>query len=398
MRILFIHNRYRIRGGEDECFDMEAALLRSHGHELLEFIEDNQRISPSTSLWAAFRTIWSQESYRRLRRLIRERQPDIAHIHNFFPLISPAAYYAAKVEGLPTVQTLHNYRLLCPNALLFRNGRPCEDCRGRWIPWPGVRYACYRDSWLASGTVASMLTAHRLLGTWERAVDLYIALTEFARQQFVDGGLPATKIVVKPNFVYPDPGPEAGPGRYALFVGRLFPEKGLDTLLVAWEQLGGRIPLYIVGEGPLANRVAEVCQRVPSITWLGRKTVAEIYPLIGRALFLVFPSAWYEGLPRIIIEAFAKGRPVITSDLGAMRSLVEDGRTGIHFVTGDAHDLAAKVEWAFTHAEAIAEMGREARREYKAKYTAEYNYELLMDIYRRAIVGPRQGSVANFEG
>ena len=390
MRILLVHNRYRIRGGEDEVSEMEAALLRSHRHELIELIEDNQRITSLASLRMGFSTVWNRESYRHLRRLIREWRPDIVHIHNFFPLISPAAHYAASVEGIPTVQTLHNYRLLCPNALFLRNGRPCEDCLGKFVPWPGVVHACYRGNRAASGTVALMLIVHRALGTWNKAVSLYIALTDFARQKFIDGGMPAGKIVVKPNFIYPSPDPGEGHGCYALFVGRLFPEKGLDTLLAAWEQLGGRVPLKIVGDGPLARKVVEFGTRLPDLKWLGRRDLKEVYALMSQARFLILPSIWYEGgLPRTVIEAFAMGRPVIASDLGSMSTLVEHGRTGLHFTPGAPDDLATRVAWAWNHPQDMMEMGQEARREYEAKYTAERNYELLMEIYRRATARPQ---------
>jgi glycosyltransferase involved in cell wall biosynthesis len=392
VRILVVHNRYRFRGGEDESTEMEVALLRSRGHEVMEFFEDNQRIDRISAPRLALRTVWSQESYRQLRQVMRERRPHIAYFQNTFPLISPAAYYAAKSEGVTIVQTLRNYRLLCPNALFFRDGRPCEDCHRKLIPWPGVLHACYRENRMASLTVASMLTAHRVLRTWKNAVDVYIALTDFARQKFIEGGLPAEKIVVKPNFVHPDPGPGACQGQYVLFVGRLFPEKGLDTLLAAWERLRLRLPLKIVGEGPLAGRVVEVSQRLPEVTWLGRKTIAEVYTLMEGALCLVFPSTWYEGLPRTVIEAFAKGIPVVASNLGAMSTLVEHGRTGVHFTAGDPDDLAASVRWVSTHPQARAEMGRQARQEYEAKYTAERSYDMLMTIYEKALGRPVLGA------
>jgi glycosyltransferase involved in cell wall biosynthesis len=384
LRILVGHNRYQIRSGEDECADTEMALLRAQGHEVIEYIEQNQRISQLSSLRLACRTVWSQESYHRLRELIHERRPHIAYFQNLFPLISPAAYYITKAEGIPTVQMLQNYRLLCPNALLFRDGHLCEACLDRFVPWPGVVHSCYRGSRAASGAVAVMLTVHRWLRTWDTKVDVYIALTEFARQKFVQGGLPSQKIVVRPNFVHPDPGPGSGPRQYTLFVGRLFPEKGLETLLAAWKRLGEQIPLKIVGEGPLHNHAMTEYGALSNIEWLGRRPLEEIYTLMGSASFLVFPSTWYEGLPRTIIEAFAKGTPVVASDLGAMSTLVEHRRTGLLFTPADPQDLAATIEWAWTHPQAMAEMGRWARQEYEARYTAEQSYERLIAIFRQA--------------
>ena len=384
LRILVVHNRYQIRAGEDESTDMEIALLRAHGHEVVEYIEDNRRIERLTAPHLALRTIWSRQSFRQLHHLMRGHRPHIAYFQNIFPLISPAAYHVAKAEGIPTVQTLRNYRLLCPNALLFRDGHPCEACVARRVPWPGVVHGCYRESRAASAAVAAMLTVHRLIGTWDTKVDIYIALTEFARQKLIQGGLPAQKIIVRPNFVHPDPGPASGHRQYGLFIGRLFPEKGLDTLLAAWKRLKHHVPLKIVGEGPQQYQCTAQTGAPSTIEWLGRRPLEEVYTLIGSAKFLVFPSTWYEGLPRTIIEAFAKGTPVVASNLGAMSTLVEHGRTGLHFTPADPQDLAATVDWAWTHPQMMATMGGEARREYEAKYTAERGYESLMAIFRQA--------------
>ncbi|AEN73885.1 glycosyl transferase group 1 [Rhodothermus marinus SG0.5JP17-172] len=383
MRVLIVHNHYTQPGGEDAVFEAEKALLERMGHEVIPFVEDNARLKGMNPLKAALNAVWSREAQEKLRRLIRETKPDVAHFHNTFLMISPAAYYACKEEGVPVVQTLHNYRLLCVNALFFREGRVCEDCLGR-LPWRGVVRGCYRGSPLASGVVAAMLTTHRALGTWARGVDVYIALTEFARRKFMEGGLPAEKIVVKPNFVHPDPGPGEGKGGYALFVGRLSPEKGIRTLLRAWERLGGRVPLKVVGDGPLAEEVRGAAGRLPGVEWLGRKAQEEVYALMGDAAFLVFPSEWYEGFPMVIAEALARGVPILATPLGSQGSIVDHGRTGLLFRPGDPEDLAEKVEWAWTHPNDLREMGREARREYEQKYTAEKNYEILMDIYERA--------------
>ena len=251
-----LHNHYQQPGGEDQVFEVEGALLEAHGHRVLRYTQHNDSVADMTRAELAKATVWNTVAYRELRTLIREEQPQVAHFHNTFPLISPAAYHAARAERVPVVQTLHNYRLICPSALFFREGRVCEDCSGKAVPWPGVAHACYRGSRSSSAAVAAMLTAHRVLGTWSRAVDAYIGLTEFARQRFVRGGLPAEKIVVKPNFVHPDPGAGGGDGEYVLFVGRLSEEKGVDTLLKAWKRPRVRVPLKIVGDGPLVPEVA----------------------------------------------------------------------------------------------------------------------------------------------
>lgn len=313
-----------------------------------------------------------------------EQTHDLVHVQNFFPLISPSVYYAAKAEKVPVVQTLHNYRLLCPNGLFFRDGHVCEDCLGKPVPWPGVLHACYRESRTATTAATVMLTTHRIMRTWTEMVDVYIALTEFARQKFVQGGIPAEKIVVKPNFVHSDLGCGEGRGGYALFVGRLSTEKGVDTLLAAWKLLAGQLPLKIVGDGPLSSQVTEAVKKLDCVEWLGRRPVQEVYALMGNAMLLIFPSKWYETFGRVAIEAFAKGTPVIAANIGAITELIEHGRTGFLFCPGDSEDLAAKVKWALAHPRELTQMRREARSEFESKYTAKENYRRLMEIYALA--------------
>ena len=288
------------------------------------------------------------------------------------------------------VQTLHNYRLFCPAATFFRDGHVCEECVQHTL-WRSVRYACYRNSRPATATVALMLAVHRRRRTWTRQVDCYIALTEFSRRKFIEAGLPAEKVVVKPNFVHPDPRARNGRGEYALFVGRLSPEKGLHTLLDAWQRLRDRVPLRIVGDGPLRPELeADASRRgLSGVSFDGRLPHDQTLEAMKGARFLVFPSEWYEPFGLTIAEAFACGVPVVASRLGAIEEIVEDGRTGLHFTPGDPDVLAAKVEWAWTHPERMEEMGRAARAEYEAKYTAERNYQMLMDIYQRAIAAHR---------
>lgn len=364
----------------------EASLLRQHGHEVVEYRQDNQRIETLNRLSVAAQTIWSRPVYRALRQLVRDIHPDITHVHNTFVLISPAAYYASRAAGVPVVQTLHNYRLLCPAATFFRDGQLCEECLGKTPPWPALRHACYRHSSVQSAVTATMLTVHRGLKTWQTQVDRYIALTEFSRRKFIQGGLPAEKVVVKPNFVSPDPGRREGSGRYALFVGRLAPEKGVMTLLRAWQQVAG-VPLKAVGGGPLMQDVQTFLHthQLSDVEVLGQRDLEEVLTLMKGAWFLVLPSEWYETFGRVAIEAFACSVPVLASRLGAMAELIDEGRTGLLFRPGDPEDLAAKVRWAVEHPEAMTRMGAQARQAYEAKYTAEHNYQMLMNIYAEAI-------------
>jgi glycosyltransferase involved in cell wall biosynthesis len=385
MKILIAHNYYQQPGGEDQCVAAEAALLRAHGHEVIKYSLHNDSVNALGRFQVAARTIWSLSAYHEVRSLIRAHRPKIVHFHNTFPLISPAAYYAARAENVRVVQTLHNFRLLCPNALFFRAGRVCEDCLGKSVPWPGVVHKCYRDSRTASAASAVMLTAHRAVETWQKVVDVFIALTQFSREKFIQGRLPAGKIAVKPNFVYPDPGRGAGTGGYGLFVGRLSAEKGLDTLLKAWAILRENVPLKIVGDGPLSDMVKQAAAKDSRIEWLGRKPAAEVHDLIGEAKFLLCPSNCYENFPMVIAEAFAKGTAVIASNLGAMAEVVDHGRTGLLFAPGSAADLAASIQQLLANLPALSRMRQSARQEYEEKYTVESNYLLLMEIYERIL-------------
>ena len=335
----------------------------------------------------AARTLWNRQTYGEFRALLRKHRPQIAHFHNTFPLISPAAYYAAQAENVRVVQTVHNYRLLCANALLSRNGAICEDCVGRALAWPSVLHACYRGSRIATTGVAAMQGLHWALGTWRNAVNVYVALTEGGRHRLIRGGLPADRIVVKPNFAYPDPGPGSGRGGYALFVGRLSAEKGIDTLIVAWKTLAGEVPLHIVGDGPERSLVRAACDQLPNCVWHGSVGRERVYSLMGEAAFLVLPSRVYETFARVISEAFAKGTPVICSGMGAMAELVEHARTGLHFKPDDAAELADAVRHLLADPERLQSMRLAARLEFEEKFTASSNYRALMAIYGRALYG-----------
>lgn len=385
MRVLVVHDYYQQPGGEDQCVAAETALLEAHGHTVIRYHIHNDSINGMSRPSLALKTLWSQSSYRDVQKQIRVHRPHVAHFHNTFPLISPAAYYAARSENVAVVQTVHNYRLFCPNALFFRNGRVCEDCLGKSFAWPGVVHKCYRDSRAASAAVAAMAWGHRALGTWREAVDRYIALTEFSRRKVIQGGLPAHKVVVKPNFVYPDPLPGGRKERYAVFAGRLSAEKGLDTLLKAWSLLGGRLRLKILGDGPLAATVREAAVSDPAIEWLGGRPLDVVYEVLGKALCLVLPSQFYEGFPRVVAEAYAKGTPVVASNLGAMAEIVAHGRTGLHFTPGDPVDLAAQIQWLLINPLKQQRMCQAARQEFEQYYSAVSNYRTLMAIYNQAI-------------
>ena len=381
MKILLAHNRYQLAGGEDAVVAAEHDLLAENGHNVRLFSVTNDAIAGlSAKLRAAARTAGSAWGRDAMAREIAAFRPDIVHVHNFFPLLSPSVYDACRDAGVAVVQTLHNYRLICPGGLLMRGGRPCEDCVGA-SPWRAVLHRCYRGSALGSAAVARMVDTHRRRGTWRSKVDRFIALTEFARSKFAAAGFPADRIAVKPNFVADRARRPEGDRAGALFVGRLSTEKGIATLLSAWRTLD--MPLRIAGTGPMEGEMLNA--GLPTVTMLGHSTAEAVAEEMARAAFLLVPSVCYENFPVTLAEAFCQGLPVIASRLGAMAEIVEDGVTGLHFTAGDAADLAAKVRWAADHPEDMRRMGRNARRIYEEKYTPAANYTRLRAIYDDAI-------------
>ena len=380
------HNYYQQPGGEDRSFAAEADVLETHGHTLHRYIKHNDAVGAMNKVALLRATLWNGDIYNELRDLFRSTRFDVAHFQNTFPLISPAAYYAAQAENIPVIQTLRNYRLICPNAIFFRDGHVCEDCMGKAVPYPGVLHNCYRDSKVQSAVVASMLTVHRARKTWTQQVDCYIALTEFARQKFIQAGLDGDKIVVKPNFLQSDPGAGSGKGDYLVFVGRLTREKGVWTLLEAMRKLG-TVPLKIVGDGPDLPAMREFIQThgLDHVDLLGRRKAEETLEIMKGARALVLTSEWCETFGRVAIESFACGVPVIASRLGAVAEVVSDGINGWHFNPGDAEDLVEKAEAAWANPEKSAAMGRAGRQTYEENYTAAHNYQLLKEIYTRVI-------------
>lgn len=384
MKILMIHDRYLIRGGEDESTDVEISMLRQHGNTV-DFLEmDNRIIAGQSLLRTGVETIWSSRAYRAVRERISSSQCDLVHVQNFFPLFSPSIHHAAKAEGKPVVQALRNYRLFCLNVVFLRDHRICEDCMGKILPWPGVIHRCYRGSLAGSTSVASMLVIHRALNTWKSKVDVFVALTEFARRKYVQGGLAEDHIMVKPNFTLSDPGLGYHQGNFVLFAGRLSPEKGLGLISRAWEELKD-VPLKIVGDGPMLAELVELSRRNPNIELHGRLDHSTVLELMKDARLLIFPSEWYEGFPRVIVEAFACGLPVLTTNLGSMSEIVVENISGLHMHKADSFELARKVRWGWEHQGQLAEMGRNARREYLEKYTSDRNYQVLMNIYQAAV-------------
>jgi glycosyltransferase involved in cell wall biosynthesis len=399
--ILVVHNTYQQRGGEEAVVAAEARLLEENGHDVIRYERHNDELrgrGATGRIEASVDVVWSSRSFREIGELITKERPDIAHFHNTFPLISPSAYYACARAGVPTVQTLHNYRLLCPAAKFLRDGKVCEACLGRYGAWPGIVHGCYRGSRAATAATAAMLAVHRGLGSWQKKVDVYVALSQFARRKFIEGGLPAERIEVKPNFMVGASAPRAQVGDYVLFVGRLSEEKGPQLLLTAWRGMRTKIPLRIAGDGPLLEQLTREIGKssLSHIELIGHRPPDEIRELMQGARFLVFPSMWYEGFPMTIAEGFASGLPVVASQLGSTAEIVRHGITGLHFEPGSAADLSAKVEWAWTHPEELARMGHAAQAEYELKYQPSKNYEMLINIYRIAMARHASKSVEQF--
>lgn len=386
MRIILCHNYFRERGGEDQVFEDELELLTSHGHDVTTFVKHNDDLEGTVqTLKVALTTPWNRSSSHELGDLVREKGADVVHFHNWLPQISPAAFYGARKAGAAVVVTLHNYRWICPKGILFRDGKVCEDCVGKTVPLPAVRHGCYHESKAGSAAVATTLGLHNVMNTTDRAVDAYIALSEFARNKLTESAIPPARVHLKPNFLTSDPGEGAGEGGFAMYLGRLSPEKRIDTLLEAWRQLGGTIPLKVFGGGPLAGLVQEAAANDAAIQYMGFVPNDEVIRQLGEARALVFTAGSYEGQPKTVVESFAKGTPVIASKLGSIEDLVEDGVTGWHVNPGDASDLARVVRDVFAAPGDLASLRRSIREHYLESFTPEANHARLIEIYEKAV-------------
>jgi glycosyltransferase involved in cell wall biosynthesis len=383
-RILQVHTRYRHAGGEDRAVEVERVLLEGAGLDVRQVIFDNAELGESRSLIGDLRlaanAVWSQSAADRVASAIRGHRPQVVHVHNTFAAASPSVYRAAAALGVPVVQTLHNYRMVCPAATLFRDGNVCTDCVGMPIPIPAVIHACVRGSRLQSAVAAATATTHRVLGTYSRHVDRYIALTEFQRRLVVSA-IPQNRVVVIPNFLEPDPvqGTEDRSG--VLFVGRLSEEKGVAPLVAAAELQPDIISA--AGDGPLVESVEGAAAR-GRIRRLGSLGPLDVLDAMKRSIAVVVPSIWYEGFPMVVLEAFATGTPVIASRIGSLAEVIDDGITGILVEPGDGAALAAQIRWAVDHPLEIGSMGVNARRRYEDRYRGPRHLVELLATYAAA--------------
>jgi glycosyltransferase involved in cell wall biosynthesis len=380
--VVLVYNHFRTPGGDAVMFEAEADLLRRRGWRVATVSDATPDVLGAAQRVAlGAEAVWSRRWRRRFHTVMTRLRPDVVHVHNTFPVMSPSVLYAAKEGGARVVQTLHDFRLVCPSAICYRDGAPCEDCVGRQVAWPALAHGCYRGSRVQSAAPVAMLAMHRALGTWDRAVDRFLAPSTSQVDVLVRGGIPAERIRVVPNFVDPDPGLGGADRPYCLFVGTLSEHKGVGIMLEAWAGLSD-VPLKVVGSAPTRGEDARSGPReVAGVEFLGRRPRREVLQLMRAARLLIVPSTWYEVAPMAILEAFACGVPVVASRVGSLIELVEDGVQGLLFSPGDARDLAAKVRGAWDHREETERMGAEARCTYERRFTADAHYAHLLEAY-----------------
>lgn len=382
-RVLQVHTRYRQPGGEDRIVEAERTLLEGAGIEVTQLTFDNADLRDLRSLAGDFQlavsAIWSRAAERRVHEAIAAHDPQVMHVHNTFVAASPSVYGPPSASGVKVVQTLHNYRFACPKATVFRDGHPCTDCVGRSIPWPAIVHACVRGSRPQSAVVSATLAFHRYLGTFARRIDAYIALSSFQRQLMVEGGIPADRLRVIPNFLEPDPGTDHAPRKGFLYVGRLSEEKGIRPLLRAAAKEPGI--LRIAGDGPLAPEVVEAA-RAGDLQYLGPIGRSSVIDELRRAVALVVPSVWFEAFPVVVLEAYATGTPVLASRIGSLAEIVEEGVTGVFAQADDSDELSQRLRWAGHHVEELRRMGATARERYESRYRGPAHLAALLDAYR----------------
>lgn len=379
MKILVAHNRYRYRGGEDTVVDAEVDLLRRNGHEVLVYLRDNEELTRMKNHHAALQTLWSHKALADVTALSEKFRPELIHSHNTFPLISPSFYSVATRLNVPVIQTLHNFRLICPQATLLRKGVHCEDCVGH-LPWRAIVHRCYRNSLSQSAVSSSMIMLHRLLRTWHTKVTRYIVLNQLCRDKFIAGGFPFDLLRIKPNFVDSANEPEWVFRSGGIFIGRLSEEKGLKVLAEALSQLpDSQIDVY--GKGDLQSYV----EATSSFNYKGFHAADELQACLRQAAYLVVPSTGVESFGLVAIEAFAAGTPVIASANGGLQEIVVHGKTGFLVESGNTDALARAIAFAEDHPDEMKVMGRAARQAYLSRYTPNINYQLLMSIYCEAV-------------
>lgn len=390
MKILLCHNQYQNRGGEGQTVFKEKEVLESKGHRVILFSKDNQEINNYTFTQKArllYEIVFSRSTYKKVIEIVKEEKPDIVHVHNVFPLISPSIYYALKNMNVPVVQTVHNYRFLCPNGLFLDNdGKICERCKNGNFSNAIIR-KCYRSSYLQTSGMAFTLCLHRKLRTFINKIDVFISPSKFLKKKLIEGGIPEKKIVVKPHFVKcGEIKPSYEFDNYVVYMGRLSREKGLFTLLRAWKEVPG-LTLKMIGEGPIRNELENFVSQaeISNVEFPGFIGGPKRFEILRKAMFMIFPSECYESFPYAIIESFACGTPVIASRIGGSKELTEEGRNGLLFEPGDIEDFKKKILYFIENPKFIIPMRRCARETAEKKYSSEVGYENLMQIYNKLL-------------
>ena len=384
MKILLVHSYYQQRGGEDAVFRAERDLLIKHGETVETCVLDNAEYVKKPRWRQLAALFWNRRAYQEIKAHIARFGPEVMHVHNLFPFFSPAVIIAAHEEDVPVVMTLHNYRLLCANGLLFREGKPCEKCVRRWIPWPAVRHACYRGDRFLSALVAASFTWHRWRGSW-RKISLFIAPTAFAAKKF-RGRIPPAKLMVKPHFARePQTNEVVQKLPYALYAGRVSEEKGIIWLLNTWQKLEAPFTLKIAGTGPLENPLREAFGGDMRIEWLGQLPPETLAQTMAQAAFVIVPSLCYETFGNVVAEAFAAGTGVIAPEGGAPGTLLESGISGVLYQPQNEESLLVALVRLIDEPARWQPMGDAAREIYRARYTPEKNYEMLVAAYHRAL-------------
>ena len=381
MKVLIVHNFYKIRAGEYSVLKNEIKLLKDNGNEVITFYKDNKNIKSFYSKVIYFlRIVYSKNIFKEFDYYLKQNKPDVIHVHNFFPIMTPAIFFAAQKNNIPIVHTLHNYRLICPTSTLMHNNRIYEKSiiNGSFST---IIDKVYRNSYLGTFALARMISYHKKYNTWDTQVDKFIALTNFSKSKFIEANFLIDKIEIKSNFVFDMYDPESDKKEYALFIGRISEEKGIRCLIKAWEKIDYK--LIIVGTGPLENFVKR--QLNENIIFLGKQNKEEIRVLMNAASFLIIPSIWYEGFPMVILEAYSAGLPVLGSRIGSIEEVVLDNITGLHFKPNDSRDIVKKVNRIIKDRELLKKISKNSRKEYLEKYTPSKNYDILINIYNSVI-------------
>lgn len=382
--ILIVHNYYQIPGGEDTVVANEKKMLEDHGHKVILYTRNNSELKEMSKLQKLklpFTTIFNPRTYKDIKRIIRKENIDVVHVHNTLNLVSPAVYYAALSCKVPVVQTVHNFRLLCPGATFYRDGHICEDCIHHGLKC-AIKHNCYRGSKAQTLVCVVNTWIHRMTGVYGKIN--YICLTEFNKQKLLElKQIKEDKVFVKPNFVESNETfiPEEQRKDQFVFAGRLDKLKGIDILLKAWKQMGAKAPKLIVcGTGPMEKWCKEFAKSNKlNVEFKGFVPNAEVLKIVANSKALVLPTQWYEGFPMSIVEAFSVGTPMICSDLGNAGSIVDDGINGIKFQYNSSKDIVAAINRFQKMDEKKFE--ENARLKSNEKFDLDINYKIIENIY-----------------